>query len=169
MLRALIVAAGLVIAGPAFAQVVTSPPEGTEPGAGDAFKWQQNVPGQQTIVDSLQRQHRATVDSTGHLSVDNPPMEVLGGATAFSVGSTSAPLLPADPYGRRLLSIHNESGSASVAVCISASCTAALNTAGNYTLGPGQTILWNTPNAVPSSAVNAIATGSSIPVTVEVH
>lgn len=171
MRRFLLVLAALAVASPALAQIQLLPPANTiQTPPGDAYpnsslKFPDNV----VITDPLDMQAKPPVSDKYGLATYTPVGPVSNGnATGFTVGASSALLIPADAHGRRMLSIKNESASASIAVCFG-TCTAALNTAGNYTIGPQQVITWNTTLAVPSDSINAIASAASTPVTVEAH
>ena len=85
--------------------------------------------------------------------------------TAVSVGVTSAKALgAAAPAGRVLLAIDNESASATVACAFGA--TAALNTAGSFTIPPGVTRVWDDA-FIPNDQINCIASAVATPVTIE--
>jgi hypothetical protein len=90
---------------------------------------------------------------------------------AATVGTSSAQVLAAPTNGERyFLSIDNESASATIACAFGR--TAALNTAGSYTIAASQARIWQMPqdwynHPIPSGAVNCIASAASTPVTIE--
>lgn len=84
--------------------------------------------------------------------------------TAYTAGTSSAQALGAATARVSLLAIDNESPTASIAVSFGG--TAALNTAGSFTIGPGQTRTWNAGFA-PMRAIDIIASVASTPVTIE--
>lgn len=94
-----------------------------------------------------------------------PPGSGTGGFYAVTAGTSSSTALAAAVHNRTLIAIDNESASASIAVCFG-SCTPALNTAGSFTIPPGQTRTWRGPY-VPADQINVIASAASTPVTVE--
>ena len=88
-----------------------------------------------------------------------------------TIGATSAQAVAAAPGGQRVfLSIDNESTTATIACSFGG--TAAINTAGSYTIPPGNTRTWTAPSAntypLNPSAINCIATAGSTPATIEV-
>src|SRR4029079_19261931 len=89
--------------------------------------------------------------------------------TAATVTSASTQMLEAVSGSRLFLSINNESATATIACAFSA--TAAANTAGSYTIGPGATRTWGpgtyeVPGA-PGGAVNCISSAATSPATIE--
>lgn len=84
---------------------------------------------------------------------------------AASVGVASAQALAAATGRRVLLAIDNESTTATIA-CTVDGTTAALNSAGSWTIGPGATRVWD-GTMVPTGPVKCIASGASTPVTIE--
>ena len=85
---------------------------------------------------------------------------------AATVGVTSAQVVAVSATRRVIVAIDNESTSATIACAFGA--TAALNTAGSFTIPPGVTRVWD-GTFVPSDAINCIASAGSTPVTVEAH
>ena len=83
------------------------------------------------------------------------------GISSASVGTASGGLVSACT-GRHYLRIKNEHATASMAVNFGG--TAALNTAGNFTITAGNSIEWTHPS---DSAVNAIGAVASLPATIE--
>jgi hypothetical protein len=91
------------------------------------------------------------------------PVSGTGSTSAVTVGASSAQVLAAG--SRKYLSFDNESTTATIACNFGG--TAAINTAGSYTLPPGATRTWAAANGfVPSDAVNCIASVGSTPLTV---
>lgn len=89
---------------------------------------------------------------------------VTGTTSAATVTNTSTQVLAA--ASRQFLAVDNESATASIACRFGG--TAALNTAGSWTIPPGATRTWlNYP--VPAEALNCISSVASSPATVEVH
>lgn len=89
--------------------------------------------------------------------------------TAATVTNSSTQMLAAVAGSRLFLSINNESTTATIACAFSA--TAAANTAGSYTIGPGNTRTWGPgtyeiPGA-PGGAVNCISSAATSPATIE--
>lgn len=88
--------------------------------------------------------------------------------TSATIGTSSAQALAASAGPRLFLSIDNESATATIACSFGG--TAAANTAGSYTIAPGQTRTWG-PAAADSplngAAVNCIASAASTPATIE--
>lgn len=81
--------------------------------------------------------------------------------TAVTVGDSSAQALAANT-SRAYLQIKNESATATVAFRLGA--TAAINTAGSITLGPGGSATYDTK--CPTAAINMIASVASTPATI---
>jgi hypothetical protein len=104
------------------------------------------------------------VSPTNPLPVLTFPSTGAGSAGPVTVGTSSATALANSVLGRRFLAIDNESVTATVACAFGA--TAALNTAGSWTIPPGMTRTWN-GSFVPSDAVNCIASAAGTPVTLE--
>lgn len=98
------------------------------------------------------------------LPVSSPPSSVTGSVTPATIGTSSAQVLAAG--SRRLVTIDNESATATIACAFGA--TAAINTAGSYTIAPGYTRVWD-KYPVPADAVNCIASAASTPATVEAN
>lgn len=94
------------------------------------------------------------------------PYNSTGGVTAVTVGVVSASALAARSAPQKLLALDNESITASIACNFGG--TAALNTAGNFTIGPGQTRTWS-GSYVPLDAINCIASVAASPLTVEAN
>lgn len=103
------------------------------------------------------------VSPSNPLPVVTSPNSTTGSTTAVSVGTTSAQVLAAAVSVRRFLAIDNES--ATVAVACAFGTTAALNSAGSWTIPPGMTRTWN-GTFVPSDALNCIANATATPVTI---
>jgi len=88
--------------------------------------------------------------------------------TAATVTNASTQMLAAVTGSRLFLAINNESTTATIACAFSA--TAAANTAGSYTIGPGVTRTWGPGTAevpVPGGAVNCISSAATSPATIE--
>jgi hypothetical protein len=81
--------------------------------------------------------------------------------TAATVGTSSAQAVASATW--TYVAIDNESASASIACSFGG--IAALNSAGSWTVPPGQTRTW-APGAAPSGAINCIASAVSTPVTI---
>lgn len=96
--------------------------------------------------------------------VMNGVSAVTGTVSAKTITNSSAQVLAAS--SRQLLAIDNESATASIACAFGA--TAALNTAGSFTLPPQSTRTW-TSYPVPAAAVNCISSAATSPATVEVN
>lgn len=80
-----------------------------------------------------------------------------------TVTSTSAQVLAAGQV-TQLLAIDNESSSATIACAFGG--TAALNTAGSFTIAPQNTRVWNSA-PIPNDAINCISSASTSPMTLE--
>lgn len=91
------------------------------------------------------------------------PSSGAAGALACTVGTPSVQCAAA-VTSRKLLAIDNESASATVACAFGA--TPALNTAGSWTIPPGDSRSWSGA-FIPNDQVNCIAGAASTPVTVE--
>lgn len=91
------------------------------------------------------------------------PITGTGGVTAVTVGTASAQAIAAATR-TAILAFKNESTSASIAISLGG--TAALNTAGSFTIPPGQLLTLSTPAYVPGDAINAIASAATTPMTV---
>jgi hypothetical protein len=89
---------------------------------------------------------------------------VTGSVSAATITNSSASILSA--ASRRLLAIKNESATASIACAFGA--TAALNTAGSFTIPPLNLLIWRS-YPVPADAANCISSVASSPATVEVN
>lgn len=87
--------------------------------------------------------------------------------TAVTVGASSTQAIATSVGPRLFLSIDNESATATIACSFGG--TAALNTAGSYTILPQATRTWTgTANSsLLGSAVNCIASAGSTPATFE--
>lgn len=85
-------------------------------------------------------------------------------AVVTAVTVTNASAQAVGSHERYLLALDNESATATVACAFGA--TAAINTAGSFTIGPGQTRTW-TGQRIPSDAINCISSVASSPLTVE--
>jgi hypothetical protein len=88
------------------------------------------------------------------------PMAGAPAPTAKTVTNSSTQMLGA--AARSYLSIDNASSTATIACAFGG--TAALNTAGSYTIGPNQTRVWS-PGTAPQTAVNCISSAASSPAT----
>lgn len=90
------------------------------------------------------------------------------GTCACTVGTGSTACLNANttaPY--RAITVDNESTTATIAVTDDGT-TPAINTAGSYTIPPGQTRSWPTgPNITFVGPLNVIGSAASTPVTVK--
>lgn len=72
-------------------------------------------------------------------------------------------------YGRLLNYIRIWNVSATATIWLSRSGSpAAANSAGSYSLGPGQFEMFTNPQAIPINPVSIVATASGTPVTIEV-
>lgn len=89
-----------------------------------------------------------------------------GGGTAVTVGAASAQAVAAATGPRKLVAIDNESTTATIACNFGG--TAALNTAGSWTIPPGNTRTWAGP-FVPTDAINCIASAGGTPATFQVN
>lgn len=89
--------------------------------------------------------------------------------TAATVTNASTQMLAPAGGSRLFLAIVNESAAATIACAFSA--TAAANTAGSYTIGPGLTRVWgpgtNEVPGAPGGAVNCISSAATSPATIE--
>jgi hypothetical protein len=90
------------------------------------------------------------------------PASTTGSVTAATIGVAHAQVLAAAANGRRLLAIANQSATATIAC--SAGGTAALNTAGSYTIPPLNILTWN-GTSVPADAIDCISDTASTPAT----
>ena len=92
-----------------------------------------------------------------------------GLSAGFSIGVASAMVLPFAAQGRSQLAIDNESATYAVACAFGA--TAALNTAGSWTIPAGMTRTWPAVSGgfVPSDTVNCIAGAASTPISIQVR
>lgn len=100
--------------------------------------------------------------------LDRANAQAANGAVTVTNSSAAAITIPG---GATYLSIDNESSSSAIA-CAFAGATAALNTAGSYTIGAGQTRVWQFQPAgglLPPGALNCISAGASTPATIETH
>lgn len=119
--------------------------------------------------DCLKPNASGSVNISGAVAISNGSINVVpqtatGGFAAVSVGVTSAVALAVRTAPQYLLALDNESTTASLACAFGA--TAALNTAGSFTIQPGQTRTWS-GTYVPLDAVNCIASAAATPLTVE--
>lgn len=105
----------------------------------------------------------APPSATNPMVTQQAPASGSGSVAAATVGTSSTQLLP-PASSRKFLAIDNESTSAAIACALGT--TAAINTAGSFTIEPGWTRTWS-GSFVPSDAVNCIATVGATPVTVE--
>lgn len=87
--------------------------------------------------------------------------------TAVTIAASSAQAIASSAGGRMFLSINNESTTATIACAFGA--TAAINTAGSYTISPGQGRTWTGSRDFPlkGDAINCIASAASTPATFE--
>lgn len=92
------------------------------------------------------------------------PASPTGSVSSVTIGTSSAQAIASEANGRRLLSIDNESATATIACSMGG--TAALNAAGSFTIPPGMTRTWS-GTAVPADAVNCISDTSSTPATIQ--
>jgi len=88
-----------------------------------------------------------------------------GTTTPATITSTSAQILAAAAQ-RQLVVIDNESTTATIACAFGA--TAAINTAGSFTIEPNTVRVWNSA-PIPTDAVNCISSAASSPATIEVN
>lgn len=100
---------------------------------------------------------------TNPMAIQQNPASASGSVLGATVGTSSTQVLAA-AAARKFLAIDNESTTAAIACAFGA--TAALNTAGSFTIEPGWTRTWG-GSFVPSDAVNCIAASGSAPVTLE--
>lgn len=84
---------------------------------------------------------------------------------AVTVGTSSAEALAKPTIAYRMLAIDNESATATIACSFGG--TAALNTAGSYTIGSSLTRVWSAPAWTMNQAINCISDTASTPVTIE--
>ena len=84
---------------------------------------------------------------------------------AVTVGTSSAQALAKPVIAYRMLAIDNESATANIACSFGG--TAALNTAGSYTIPAGLTRTWAAPGWTMNQAINCISDTASTPVTIE--
>ena len=104
------------------------------------------------------------VSPTNPLPVLTYAVSTSGTTAPVTLGATSTQVIAGSVNGRRFLAIDNESVTATVACAFGA--TAALNSAGSWTIPPGMTRTWN-GGFVPSDTVNCIASAAGTAVTVE--
>jgi hypothetical protein len=91
-----------------------------------------------------------------------------GGACTITSSSAVALVIPSPA---NYLVIDNESASATIA-CAFANGTAALNTAGSYTVGPAQTRVWDFVHSgklLAAGNLNCISSAGTSPATIEVR
>lgn len=114
-------------------------------------------------------QAKCYADSVGvGSSCEQLPMSGTGGQNAVTVTNSSASLLAARTAPQAALSVKNESTTASIAICFGSSCTAALNTAGSITIGPG--LLWSaSPGYVPLDQIKGISSAATSPATIQAN
>lgn len=136
------------------------------PVAGNAYEWQNGriTPDAMILVDPLALQQRATVNSTGTLNTRSEIFSTPAGPGAVTLTSTSTAVIAAGP--KKFIAIDNESGSTSIACSFGG--TAALNTAGSFTIPPGSTRVWNSV-WIPSDAVQCISGAASSAATIQVQ
>lgn len=87
--------------------------------------------------------------------------------TAATVTNSSTQLVAS--RHRVSLSICNEDASANISICLAnttGSCTAILNTAGQYTIGSGQCLRWDPSDGIPQTAIYGISSVASSPATI---
>ena len=84
---------------------------------------------------------------------------------AVTVGTSSAQALATPTIAYRMLAIDNESTTATIACAFGG--TAALNTAGSYTISSSLTRVWMAPGWSMNQAINCISDTASTPVTIE--
>lgn len=116
------------------------------------------------ICDPVNPWRCMTVNKDSGASVANSVSSITGSISAATITNASTQFLAA--ASRRLLSIDNESTTATIACAFGA--TAAINTAGSFTLVPGTTRVWNS-YPVPADAVNCISSAATSPATVEAN
>ncbi len=100
------------------------------------------------------------------LAVRTAPTNGTGGYSGATIGTASSVALAARTGQQRDLTLRNESTSAMIAVAFGS--TPALNTAGSFTLGPGDSLTWS-GNYVPLDTVNAIASAAGASLTIGSH
>lgn len=88
----------------------------------------------------------------------------IGTTHAATITNSSAQLVAG--ANRTLIAIDNESTTATIACNFGG--TAAINTAGSWTLTPGQTRTWKT-DPIPGDAINCISSAATSPATYEVN
>lgn len=96
----------------------------------------------------------------------------LDGVCSETLAASSGPVLKPSTTagGYRAITFDNESTTATIAVCLGASCTAAINTGGSFTIPPGQTRTWSVPYGAGggfNDPWNAISSVASITITVQ--
>lgn len=89
---------------------------------------------------------------------------VTGSVSAKTITNSSAQVLAA--ASRLFLAVDNESTTATIACAFGA--TAAINTAGSFTIQPNQTRVWNS-YPVPADALNCISSAATSAATVEAN
>jgi hypothetical protein len=98
-------------------------------------------------------------------AVPTPPT-ITGTVRAATITSTST-LVLTSPGGRTLLAVDNESTTATIACAFGNPATAAINTAGSFTMTPGQTRTWLN-FALPTEPMYCISSAATSPATIEV-
>lgn len=91
-----------------------------------------------------------------------------GGACTITNSSAVAVVIPTQAV---YLSIDNESTTATIA-CAFGNGSAAINTAGSYTVPAGATRVWDfgpRQNILPSGNLNCISSAATSPATIDVH
>lgn len=104
----------------------------------------------------------AAPSATNPLFTSPATSAVTGSVAAATITNSSTQVLAA--ASRKLLAIDNESATATIACNFGG--TAAINTAGNFTIPPNFTRVWSS-YPVPAEAVNCISSVASSPATVE--
>jgi len=133
---------------------------------GPASAQQSVVNFRNAVCDPTNAQNCLVPSASGQINVNDvsTPTTGTGGVTAVTVGTSSAQALAAASGNRlTMLALQNVSASASIACNLGG--TAALNTAGNFQIGPGQMLTWNS-TYIPQDAINCIASAASTPLTV---
>lgn len=102
--------------------------------------------------------------ATCGMKVAVAPVTGTGSVTGPTITSSSAQALASG--NRRFLYIGNESTTATIACNFGG--TAAINTAGNFTIPPGNGRTWSA-TFIPSEAVNCISSAATSPATIQVN
>jgi hypothetical protein len=86
------------------------------------------------------------------------------------VGTSPVQVSPAPPGGGRLSYLRTWNVSSTATVwCSRNGNAAAVNGAGSFPLGPGQSETWQAPQDIPQNTMSLIATATGTPVTIEVE